>query len=72
MSNVVLFSGEQAYLFQLYKRGCENKQSYRSSGRAELARVRAMGVSESVRTALEGTRPYSCQFCGQWHLGHGK
>jgi hypothetical protein len=49
------------------RRGCEGKQRHESIGRAWAA------MQSLVRSGkIYGTvpRPYRCQFCHGWHLGH--
>ena len=72
MTKIVFLTEREANLLKQFTNGCESKAAYRSSARAELARDATMKKCSSVRAQLAGTRPYQCQFCGLWHLGHGK
>jgi hypothetical protein len=68
--SVVFLTPREVNLFKQFKNGCENKVSYRSKERAAIAKAKVS--RKAPRTGVATTRPYSCQFCGLWHLGHGE
>jgi hypothetical protein len=64
---------DPAALLGFLERVCESKASYPSLFIALRAKhtVTTRGAGPAVK-AVAGCKPYRCQFCGEFHLGHDR
>ncbi len=71
MHSVKFEQRDPAALLGFLKRVCESKISYPSVGAALRAQYGFVAKARaSAAKQVVGCRPYRCQFCGDFHLGH--
>lgn len=61
---------KQYMLYRAFQRGCEGKKAYKSQ--AQALATRDSVLKRKPLAPVNGANAYKCQFCGSWHLGHGR
>jgi hypothetical protein len=56
---------------RLRARPCWRKVRYRSDG-AALAAIRGLAKLDKLQPEKGPVRPYRCDDCAGWHVGHGR